>query len=332
MGDADARHAPAGARCRRRRRAPHAARERCRVPPRRPDGRRDPRGHSRGRRGVGGRTGARHVARVTGRRRAHACRPASRAIRRTPSGRPNSCTRRAGRSTRHGPTGATGSSSRPKRPAESSVPRFRASGPGAVLRVGTERTARPAQLGGCTAQTRGRALLHDPADYREHVARAHVRVLQELAHRVDGGDCRVARPRTAASTSCDDRAPIHSATAASSSSRCAARPSNVAKRASSPRPSSVEHSVRDGFRRSGDRHPLAVRAPICAARHGVRDAGAEPGLVVIEVRGGRRQRRHHLHHRLEQVDVDHLPLAALRRAHATRPSPRTRPRVPPLRR
>ena len=40
-----------------------------------------------------------------------------------------------------------------------------------------------------------------------------------------------------------------------------------------------------------------------------RDARAQPRLLVAEVRGGRRQRRHHLQHRLEQVDVDHLTLA-----------------------
>ena len=71
MGEADARHAPAGARRRRRRRAPHAARERRRVPARRPDDRRDPRGHSRSRRGVGRRARARHAARQPDRRRAH---------------------------------------------------------------------------------------------------------------------------------------------------------------------------------------------------------------------------------------------------------------------
>ena len=49
-----------------------------------------------------------------GRRRAHACRPASRATRRTRSVRPSSCTRRAGRSTKRGPRAATASSSHPK--------------------------------------------------------------------------------------------------------------------------------------------------------------------------------------------------------------------------
>ena len=52
------------------------------------------------------------------------------------------------------------------------------------------------------------------------------------------------------------------------------------------------------------------RRTVGAARHRVRDARTEPRLLVVEVRGRRRQRRHHLQHRLEQVHVDHLALAA----------------------
>ena len=105
MGEADARHAPAGARCRRRRRAAHVARERRRVPARRPDGRRDPRGHARSRRGVGRRARARHVARDRRSATRSRCRPASRATRRTRWVRPSWCTRRAARSTKPGLAG-----------------------------------------------------------------------------------------------------------------------------------------------------------------------------------------------------------------------------------
>ena len=98
------------------------------------------------------------------------------------------------------------------------------------------------------------------------------------------------------------------------------------------RRASVEHAVRDRLGRRRDRDPLAVGALVRAARHGVRDARTEPRLVVVEVRGGRRQRRHHLEHRLEQVDVDDLALARCDRDGAARPSPRTRPRAPRLRR
>ena len=114
MGEADRETQAAGARRRRRRRAAHAARERRRVPPRRPDGRRDPRGHPRSRRGVGRRARARHAAREPGRRRAHVVGrrrvlPDARARRgraRAPG--------RAARSTKRAPAAATASSSRPK--------------------------------------------------------------------------------------------------------------------------------------------------------------------------------------------------------------------------
>ena len=94
------RDAAAGARRRRRRRAAHAARERRRVPPRRPDGRRDPRGHARSRRGVGGRRVRGTLLVEPDRRRAHAVGrrrvlPDARV-----RARPSSCTRPAARSTK----------------------------------------------------------------------------------------------------------------------------------------------------------------------------------------------------------------------------------------
>ena len=135
----------------------------------------------------------------------------------------------------------------------------------------------------------------------------HVRIGHELAHRVHGRDRGLGRVERGEHLGRSARAPTHAPTIASSSSRCSARLSNVAKRGSSPTPSSVEHAVRDRLGRRRDRDPPAVGAAVGAARHRVRDARPEPRLLVAEVRGGRRQRRHHLQHRLEQVDVDHLP-------------------------
>ena len=114
----------------------------------------------------------------------------------------------------------------------------------------------------------------------------------------------------AASTSADDRAPTHADTIAV---ELVAMVGTLLE-GREPRVVAVteqrHHAVRDRLGGGRDRDPLAVGTPVGAARHRVRDARAETGLLVVEVRGRRRQRRHHLQHRLEQVHVDDLTLAA----------------------
>ena len=173
--------------------------------------------------------------------------------------------------------------------------------------------------------------MHDAADLGEHAARPHVRDRPSARASSTRARSRPRRARTRRAPRPTAATPTHAATAASSSSRCSARLSNVANRASSPRPSSVQHAVRDRLGRRRDRDPPAVGAAVRAARHRVRDPRTEPRLLVAEVRGGRRQRRHHLHHRLEQVHVDHLTLAgpvavAQRDHHRERAARAPRPR------
>ena len=105
------RHPRPGARCRRRRRAPHAARERQCVPAGRAHDRRDPRGHLGDRCRVGGRTGAGHAARLARSATRSRSRRVSRATRRTRWARPSSSRRPARRSTR--PVGVAPTASRP---------------------------------------------------------------------------------------------------------------------------------------------------------------------------------------------------------------------------
>ena len=66
-------------------------------------------------------------------------------------------------------------------------------------------------------------------------------------------------------------------------------------------------------RRHGD--PAPVGAAVRPARHGVRQAGAEPRLQRALQRVHRRQRAHQVEHRLQQVDVDDLAAAAVQGDH-----------------
>ena len=105
---------------------------------------------------------------------------------------------------------------------------------------------------------------------------------------------RRARPRTRRAPRPTGRAPIQSATIASSSSRCSTRPSNVAKRGSSPTPSSVEHPrARPTRPTSRSRPTRRRRTGTCRAGRctGCRDPSR--GWSVAEVRARARQRAHH---------------------------------------
>ena len=195
-----------------------------------------------------------------------------------------------------------------------------------VVAVG-QRPTRVADVRGRARQARGRAGHRDAVDFDEHVARLRVRVGEQFAHRVDGRDRGLGRlergehlgSRTRTDPRGDDAVELLAVLGARrEASRSVSSPST---------PSSASTRVRDRLGRRRDRDPLAVGALVRAARHGVRDAGTEPRLVVVEVRGRRRQRRHHLQHRLEQVHVDDLTLARAVAMRAARPSPRTRPRA-----
>ena len=81
------------------------------------------------------------------------------------------------------------------------------------------------------------------------------------------------------------------------------------------RPDQSEQPLGDGLRRRGDRHPATVGAAVGVAGHRVGDARAEAGLLVAEHPEGGDERSHQLEHRLEEVDVDHLPDAGVHRGH-----------------
>ena len=175
--------------------------------------------------------------------------------------------------------------------------------------------------------SRATALHHDAVDLDEHVARQHVRVGEQVGHRVHGRDRGLAPPRTRRAPRRDGRAPTHARDDRVELLAVLGAARRTSRSAGRRRRRELEHAVRDRLGRRRDRDPLAVGALVGAARHGVRDAGAEAGLLVAEVRGRRRQRRHHLQHRLEQVHVDDLALAGAVAVRAARPSPRTRPRA-----
>ena len=275
----------------------------------------------------------RHPSRPRARPRAPAAADRRRCARRAPPARRS---RRRSRAPRRGArrrAGAAATFDHANGPVNGLADEHEARGPGRHSSPRTASVSAPSgrpdepHLARRARQARDRALHHDPVDLHEHAAR-HARAGRPAA-RASSTRAR-SRPRTAsnaASTSALDRAPTHSPTIPSSSSRCPARDFERREARIVGDAEQREHAVRDRLGRRRDRDPLAVGALVRAAGHGVRDARAEPRLLVVEVRGRRRQRRHHLQHRLEQVHVDHLPAAAACRARAARPSPRTRPRA-----
>ena len=187
-----------------------------------------------------------------------------------------------------------------RRPRSSGFPTDR------IVAVG-QRSTRVTDVRGRARQTRGRAGHGDAVDFDEHVARLRMRVGEQFAHRVDGRDRGLGRlergEHLGLRTRPDPRG--HDAVEllpvlrrATRSSRSVRRRRRRGARARASRPTRPRSRSR----------PSGRRRTVRAARHGVRDAGAEARLVVVEVRGRRRQRRHHLQHRLEQVDVDDLTL------------------------
>ena len=75
------------------------------------------------------------------------------------------------------------------------------------------------------------------------------------------------------------------------------------------------HPAGHRVRRRRDGHPHAVGAAVGAARHGVRDARTEAGLLLAGQPVDGDERTHQLEQRLEQVDVDDLADAGVQGDH-----------------
>ena len=107
----------------------------------------------------------------------------------------------------------------------------------------------------------------------------------------------------------------HAAMIASSASRCAIRPANVAKRGSSPTPRrrSTRAATVSADVDTPTHFPSAHRYVPRGTVYG--RPGAEPRLLLPRHLVQRDQRSHDLEHALQQVDVDHLADSGVQRDH-----------------